>query len=121
LGLCIRIWDNLFVYGTRYIFQVSLAILKLIEDDLLQLDLSGINDYFKSFKDDDNHQTASPQAGAPFAHKSLLPPIETIISESLKIKLNEEFLDQKRAEYKQLHAMTKQSKKNKVKKLSKVK
>ncbi len=48
-----RIWDNIFVYGTRYIFKVTIAILKLTEADLLQLDISGINDYFRSFKDEE--------------------------------------------------------------------
>lgn len=53
LGLCIRIWDNIIVHGTRYIFKVTVAILKLIEEDLLRLDMQGINDYFRSFKDDE--------------------------------------------------------------------
>jgi hypothetical protein len=32
LGLCIRIWDNLLAYGTRFLFNVSLAILSLLKD-----------------------------------------------------------------------------------------
>ena len=48
LGLCIRIWDNILADGTKFIFKVALAILKLTEKDLLKLDFNGINDYFKS-------------------------------------------------------------------------
>lgn len=43
VSLCIRIWDNLLVHGSVYIFQVSLAILKLIEEPLLGYDLDRIN------------------------------------------------------------------------------
>jgi hypothetical protein len=57
---------------------------------LLQLDLSGINDYFKSFKDDES----------AVVKNKLLPPIEVIIEESLKIKLNHERLDVLKQEYK---------------------
>jgi len=32
LGLCIRIWDNLMAYGTRFLFNVSLSILFLLKD-----------------------------------------------------------------------------------------
>jgi hypothetical protein len=53
LGLCLRIWDNIFAYGTRFLLSVALAILKLIEKDLLKLGLGEINDYFKSLKDED--------------------------------------------------------------------
>ena len=53
ISLCIRIWDNLLVHGSIYIFQVSLAILRLIEKPLLSYDLDGINQFLKSFKDDE--------------------------------------------------------------------
>ena len=53
MSLCIRIWDNLLVYGSIYIFQVSLAILKLLEEPLMERDLDGINKYLKSFKKDE--------------------------------------------------------------------
>jgi hypothetical protein len=92
LGLCIRIWDNIFVYGTRYLFQVSIAILRLIQNDLVQMDLSGINDYLKSFKDDEKVAYQGLSANSAIG-RQLLPPIETIIEESLKVKLNDEFLD----------------------------
>jgi len=70
------------------------------------MDLSGINDYLKAFKDEG---------------ETLLPPFEKIIEESLKVKLNEERLEQLRAEYKRLHAPKKEEKKNKARKLEKVK
>lgn len=53
LGLCIRIWDNIFVYGTKFILQASIAILKLIEDDLLQISFSDINEYLKHLKEEE--------------------------------------------------------------------
>lgn len=106
------------MYGTHYIFQVSIAILRLIQHDLLQLDLSGINDYLKSFKDDEK---LAYQVGAAFSSKSMLPPYERIIEESLKVKLNEVFLDQLRADFIQIHAPKKEEKKNKARKLEKVK
>jgi hypothetical protein len=54
--LCLRIWDNIFAFGTRFLLSAALAILKLIEKDLLKLGLGEINDYFKSLKDEDTNQ-----------------------------------------------------------------
>jgi hypothetical protein len=60
-------------------FQVIIAILKLTKDDLLELDMAGINDYFKDFKLDqgllDDPLTPSSNKG----RVSTLPPIDTII------------------------------------------
>jgi len=47
MGLCLRIWDNLMAYGTRFLISTALAILKLIESNILQLNLGEINDFFK--------------------------------------------------------------------------
>jgi hypothetical protein len=47
LGLCLRIWDNIFAYGTRFLFSTALSILKLTEKQLIKLNLSEINDFFK--------------------------------------------------------------------------
>jgi hypothetical protein len=47
MGLCLRIWDNIFAYGTRFLISTALAILKLIEKHLIGLSLSDINDFFK--------------------------------------------------------------------------
>ena len=52
LGLCIRIWDNILAFGTRFMFNISLAILNLLKDQLLELDFNDINEFFKSLKDD---------------------------------------------------------------------
>ena len=54
----------------------------MTEKDLLSLDMGGINDYFKSFKGEENTANA------------LLPSFETIIAESLKVKISEERLQQ---------------------------
>lgn len=35
-------------------FQVSLAVLKLIQNDLLELDFGEINEYFNMFKDEED-------------------------------------------------------------------
>lgn len=48
-GLCIRIWDNIMADGTKFFFKAALAILRLTESELLLLDFSEINEYFKSF------------------------------------------------------------------------
>lgn len=85
------------MHGTHYLFQASIAILRLVESDLLQLDLSGINDYLKAFKD------------AP----GFLPSADAIIKESLKVKLDEEKLERWRGEYKQVHAPSREEKKKK--------
>lgn len=52
------------------------------------MDLSGINDYLKSFKDDEKvaYQGSSSVAALSSSH---LPPYEKIIEESLKVKLPE--------------------------------
>ena len=63
---------------------MAIAILKLSEKDLLSLDMGGINDYFKSFKGDESGGTVN----------SLLPNFETIIQESLRVKISLERLHQ---------------------------
>ena len=50
LELCIRIWDNILACGTRFMFNVSLAILRSVEDALLELDMADMMDVFKLFK-----------------------------------------------------------------------
>ena len=52
-------------------FQVALAILKLVQHHLLELDFGEINEYFKTFKDEED--TGSYK---------LLPDFEKIISEA---------------------------------------
>ena len=70
------------VHGTYFLFNVAIAILKLTEKDLLSLDMGGINDYFKSFKGEEGTLNA------------LLPSYETIIAESLKVRIAEDRLNQ---------------------------
>lgn len=50
--------------------------------------MGGINDYFKAFKGEESTVSA------------LLPSFETIIAESLKIKISEERLHQLKTKYK---------------------
>jgi hypothetical protein len=44
-----------------------------------------------------------------------------IIEESLKVKLNDQYLDQLKVDYKRIHAPFKEEKKNKARSLEKVK
>lgn len=67
LGLCIRIWDNILAFGTRFIFNISLSILSLLKEKLMMLDFGDINEFFKSLKDDSHLE------------ERFLPPFEVII------------------------------------------
>jgi hypothetical protein len=53
--------------------------------------MQGINDYFKDFKSDDNGKNSE---GTSLSYGKNLPSIETIISESLKIKISEEYMSE---------------------------
>ena len=81
LGLCIRIWDNILADGTKFFFKATLAILRLVEQELLLLDFSEINEYFKSFNSTDTSF-------------KLLPDYEKIISEAYKFKISDENIDE---------------------------
>ena len=76
LGLCIRIWDNILADGTKFFFKVALAILRLVEGDLLQLEMTDINEFFKRFIDSDPSYP-------------LLPDYERIIQEANKFKITD--------------------------------
>lgn len=78
LGLCIRVWDNILADGTKFFFKFSLAVLSLVEKDLLVLDFSAINEFFKSMKDDEENQY------------NLLPDFERIIAEAYKFKITDD-------------------------------
>ena len=82
LGLCIRIWDNILADGTKFFFKVALSILSLVANDLLKLDFSEINEYFKSFIDEKDSEF------------KLLPDYEKIISEANKFKITDEMVEQ---------------------------
>jgi hypothetical protein len=49
----------------------------------LQLDISGVNDFLKNIKDADMNKSA---AAGP---NDILPPIETIITEGEKIRIDD--------------------------------
>lgn len=66
-GLCVRIWDNLLASGTRFLFNVGLAILDILKEDLLGLDFADINEFFQLMKNDDH------------CDREILPPIEDVI------------------------------------------
>jgi len=51
-SFCIRVWDNILADGTKFMFKAALALVKLAKDDLLKLDFTGINDFFKALSED---------------------------------------------------------------------
>lgn len=59
-------------------FNISLSILSLLKDQLLDLDMCDINEFFKSLKDDSHLQS------------KLLPPYELIIQEAVKIYISDD-------------------------------
>lgn len=68
--------------GTKFFFKAALAILRLTEAELLPLDFSEINEYFKSFI---NEKDSSFK---------LLPDHEKIITEAYKFKITDEQVEQ---------------------------
>lgn len=82
LGLCIRMWDNILAFGTRFIFNLSLAILGLLKDQLIELDFADINEFFKALKDDTH------------MNEKLLPPFEDIIEQAVRIHITDEILQE---------------------------
>ena len=82
LGLCIRIWDNILADGTKFFFKAALAILNLVASDLIVLDFSEINEYFKSFINEKDSEF------------KLLPDYEKIITEANKFKITDDIIDQ---------------------------
>jgi len=81
MDLCIRIWDNILAYGTRFLFNITLALLELLQDRLLTLDMCQIDEFFKLLKDDDH------------AEEKQLPPCELIIDTAQKIDIPKDELD----------------------------
>lgn len=75
--MCIRIWDNILADGTKFFFKVALAILRLVKDDLMTLEMTDINEFFKRFIDSDPSYP-------------LLPDYEKIIQEAYKFKITDE-------------------------------
>ena len=72
---CIRVWDCLLADGTKFLFQISLAILFLAAEELLELDFGGINDYFKALQDDNENK--------------LMSDVELIIAKAYTIKIDD--------------------------------
>jgi len=90
--MCIRIWDNIFAFGTIFMFKFALAVLKFVQYDLIRLDLQGVNDFFRLFKEDEDNGLTKAK---------VLPETEVLITESLKIKLSEDRLEDLKYRYKE--------------------
>lgn len=86
-GLCIRIWDNIWANGTRFLFQAAIAVLKLIKNDLISLGFAEINERLKKLKDDEHDRQ-----GGSWTKHTLLPEYEKIISEARNVKITDEML-----------------------------
>lgn len=82
--------------------------------------MSGVNEYFNKFKSDNYLNT--PNSYESVQRKpSTLPPVDDIIAESLKVKLNLDELNSIGEAYKQKRKQLKNKNKKKIVKLSKVK
>lgn len=57
--------------------------------------MQGINEYFKDFK-----ITESLNSDTPSSRQSTLPPVETVIQESFKVKINREWMEELKIEFK---------------------
>lgn len=61
----------------------------------MELDMQGINEYFKDFKIAESLSDDSPPM-----RESTLPPIDAIIAESFKVKINREWMEELKEEFK---------------------
>jgi len=73
-------------------FKFALAVLKFVQYDLIRLDLQGVNDFFRLFKEDEDNGLTKAK---------VLPETEVLITESLKIKLSEDRLEDLKYRYKE--------------------
>ena len=71
---CIRAWDNILAYGTRFIFNISLAVLQHLEDRLLEGGMVEILETLKALKRENGEE-------------SLLPPVEETIEAAQRIHI----------------------------------
>lgn len=74
---CIRAMDNILAYGTRFMFNLSLAVLQSLEPQLLECGMTEIMEAFKEFKEDNGPD-------------KLLPPVEELIEMAQKIYIPNE-------------------------------
>lgn len=84
MDLCIRLWDHLLVEGLPYMFKFPLAIMQILEKDLLAHDLEGVNDIIMSVR--------KPYDGP-------LPSVEEVISKTNKIDVTKADLQRLKKEY----------------------
>jgi len=94
----VRIWDNIFAYGTRFLLMTAIAVLKLIEKTLMHRDIDEILEIFDKFKD--GEANGSKQW-------DLMPDFEEIIAEAIRIGnqyITPARVDQMFEEYDRTHA-----------------
>jgi hypothetical protein len=71
---CIRAWDNILAYGTRFIFNISLAVLQQLEGELMGCGMVEILELFKKLKRENGED-------------SILPPVEVMIEKAQCINI----------------------------------
>ena len=84
MDMWIRLWDHLLIEGLPYMFKFPLAIMEILESDLLNNDLEGVNDIIMSLRN---------------PHDNPLPPAEEVISRANKVKVTKADLLKLKKEY----------------------
>lgn len=83
--------------------------------------MQGVNEYFKDFKTKEEKHGETTKSSTESRHLSTLPPIDQIIAESHKVKINKEWMDDLKQEFKRTQKTKKQNQKQRVIKLAKIK
>jgi len=88
MNLCIRVWDNILVEGSVFMFKFPLAIMAIFEKAMLEMDLEQINDLFESLNSE-----------SELANTSISYDPEYIISKARGIKISSEEIDELKKKY----------------------
>ena len=88
MDVCIRIWDNVLAKGTRFMFNVGLAILKLAKDHLMTLEMDAINTFFTRLKEENEIVRDPSEVAAEVSDVERLPHCEIIIKEAQNIEIS---------------------------------
>jgi aarF domain-containing kinase len=92
LDVLIRLWDCIFAKGLEFIFNFSLALIKVLEPDLKKFqDISDISEYFKSLNPYCNNTSG----------KNFKLDVESLIKDALNTKVSKNLLNNLKIEYEQ--------------------
>ena len=84
MDMWIRLWDHLLVEGLPYMFKFPLAIMEILEKDLLANDIEGVNDIIMSLR-------------KPYDWP--LPSVEEVINKANKVNVTKADLFKLKKEY----------------------